>query len=78
MKDLQVFEDAPTFQGFLIADDDDKKNPNSESLTPNADRARTPALTSRLGKTIKPTAKAKEAAIENTSAHRLGRKVKDV
>lgn len=70
------YDDTPIFQGFLLADDNDKKNTDPESPTLNPHRAKTPAPTSRAGRNVKPTAKAKEAAIENTSAHRLGPKVK--
>lgn len=71
------YENTPTFHGLLLADNDDKKNPDLESPTSNSHQAKTPAPTSRMGRTVKPTAKSKEAAIENTSAHRLGQKVRD-
>lgn len=73
--DLPDYEDTPTFQGFLLADDNDKRSSDPESPISNPRQAEAPAPTSRSGRTVKPTAKAKEAV--STSAHRLSRKVKD-
>lgn len=70
---LPNYEDTPTFQGFLLVDDD-VQSPEPENLVPGTCQADVPAFTSRSGRKVKPTSKARAA--ENAT-HRLSRKGKD-
>lgn len=88
MKDLQVFEDnetktstdlpnyndAPTFQGFFLADEDEACNPENQAThMQKAAIVTTPLF--RAGRKVKPISKIKE--VEKISAHRISQKIKD-
>lgn len=104
VKDLRIFEDIeikentllpsyenePTFQGFLLEDNDDKKGappvispaapPNKEGTPVTIIPAPTPTtITSRTGRVVKPTPKAKDTyttTVATSSSSCAGRKVK--
>lgn len=78
--DLPTYEETPTFQGFPADDNDDEVfgDPSSTQAPPPASAPLpTPVLapittTSRAGRTVKPTAKAKESSSKKTPPQTVG------
>lgn len=86
---LPSYENEPTFQGFLLEDNDDKDKEKksappatSQAAPPNKEgipsSAAPPATTSRAERAVKPTPKAKDktTTVGTSSSSRAGRKVK--
>lgn len=86
---LPSYKNEPTFQGFLSKDNDDKDKEKesappaiSQAAPPNKEgipsSAAPPATTSRAGRVVKPTPKAKDktTTVGTSSPSRAGQKVK--
>ena len=71
---LSEYKDAFIFQDFFL-EDDNLKSCNHKSLSPATCQADVLPITFKLGKKVKPTAKAKKA---KTTVHCLRQKAKDI